>query len=311
MRKQPQNNIMKLSIIILNYNTESLLKNCLLSLKKVMSEVDFEIIVVDNNSSDQSVEVIENLKSQLNNLYLIQNKENLGFAKGNNRARSLVKGDYVLFLNTDTIVYKDTLQKTVEYLDNHKEVGALTCKLVLPNGKSDKDARRSFITPWIGLVHIFLKLDRLFPTSILFAKYWYGYLPEDQIHEVDAIQGAYFLTRKKILESVNWFDEDYFLDAEDIDLCWKINKKGYKIVYYPDVSILHYKGETKGKIESTSKKNIPIPERLKYRLSGVTSMEIFYKKRLWSKYPLILNIIVLTGINLLKMLRAIKTVVLG
>ena len=123
--------------------------------------------------------------------------KNLGFAAGNNKAGPYVFGEYVLFLNSDTVVYKNTLSGIIGYLDKNKEIGAATCKVVLKNGELDKDTRRSFITPWIGLTHIYFKLDRLFPKSKIFAKYWYGYLSEDEIHEVDAIQGAFFMARKK------------------------------------------------------------------------------------------------------------------
>lgn len=294
-----------LSIIILNYNTRELLEGCLNSLKKLDSELLLEVIVVDNGSSDDSVAV---LKDKYRWVELVETGENLGFAKGNNRAKKYVHADHVLFLNTDTIVPKGTLKETLNYLKEHK-LGAITCKLILADGTLDKDARRSFITPWIGLVHLFLKLDKIFPTSKLFARYWYGYIPEDEIHEVDAIQGAYFLSPKKILDKVGWFDEDYFLDGEDIDLCWKIRDLGYKIVYYPKVSIIHLKGATKGK-NRKSKKYISFKAKLKYRLSGVNSMEIFYRKRLWKRYPIFINFLVILGIKTLKFFRALNVLIL-
>ena len=119
------------------------------------------------------------------------------------------------------------------------------------------------------------------------------------------IQGAYFLAPKRVLDSVDWFDEDYFLDGEDIDLCWKIRKKNYKIMYYPKVSILHLKGASKGKHKKTQKK-VPIASKLKFRLSGVNSMEIFYRKRMWNEYPLILNYMVVAGIKAMKLVRMVK-----
>ena len=179
--------------------------------------------------------------------------------------------------------------------------------MVLPDGKLDKDARRSFPTPWVALTHLVLKLDRVFPRSALFSRYWYGYLDENATHEVDAIQGAFFLVRKKILDQVGWFDEDYFLDGEDIDLSWQIKEAGWKIVYYPKVSILHLKGVTKGKNKARRGK-VPLKERLKYRLSGVRSMEIFYRKRLWARYPMLVNYLVLTGIKMLKLARALMVI---
>lgn len=298
----------KLSIVVLSYNTRDLLRNCLKSLREVRNEVEFEVIVPDNGSSDGSPEIVEREFTWVEKVIKIG--KNLGFAAGNNKARYFINGKYVLFLNPDVEVHTNTLVKTVEYLDSHEEVGALTCKIVLPNGQLDKDARRSFITPWIGLTHIYLKLDRLFPKSELLAKYWYGYISADEEHEVDSLQGAFLLTRKKVLDQVDWFDEDYFLNAEDIDLCWKIKEKGWKIIYYPEVSITHIKGAAKGKTKET-KKNVPLKEKLKYRLAEVDAMEIFVKKRLWNKYPLALNLFVLLGIKILKLIRAIKVILLG
>lgn len=292
----------KISIIILNYNTVELTRNCLASLQKVRDEVDFETVVVDNGSTDDSVAMV---RREFPGVKIVENKANLGFAKGNNRAKKIVKGKYVLFLNTDTIVYPKALKATSDYLDAHPDVGAVTCRVVLVDGTLDKDTRRSFPTPWVSLTHLVLQLDKLFPHSKLFAKYWYGYLPEDKETEVDVIQGAFALLPKRILDRVGWFDEDYYLDGEDIDLCWKIKALGYKIVYYPKVSILHLKGATKGKKKAVGYK-APLAEKLKFRMASVNSMEIFYRKRLWKHYPLILNLLVLAGIKLLKAVRFIK-----
>ena len=298
MTKKPD-----LSIIILNYNTRELLDGCLRSLEKVRAELSFEVVVVDNGSDDDSVEFV---RKKYKWVRLVETGKNLGFARGNNYAKDIINSEHVLFLNSDTVVPAGTLSGSLGYLKKHK-LGALGCKLILPDGSLDKDARRSFITPWIGMVHLFLKLDRIFPRSKLFAKYWYGYISDDKIHEVDALQGAFFLTSKDILDKVGWFDEDYFLDGEDIDLSWKIKNSGYKIFYYPKVIITHIKGATKGK-NREKKKNVSFGEKLKYRLSGVNSMEIFYCKRLWGNYPLILNYIVLVGIKVLKFLRIINLI---
>lgn len=298
-----------LTIIILNYNNKFYLRDCLKSLEKVKNEIGFDVIVPDNGSTDGSIRMLEVEFPWIKKI--VKNTSNLGFGAGNNSARPYVKSKYILFLNSDTKVYQNTLKESIFYMSGHKNVGALTCKIELPNGELDKDARRSFITPWIGLTHLYLKLDRIFPKSKFFAKYWYGYIPVDKIHEVDALQGAYFLVRKKILDEVGWFDEDYFLDGEDIDLCWRIKEAGWKIVYFPTVKIMHYKGVSKGKVQSETRKHVPLKEKLKYRLAGVNSMEIFVRKRLWDKYPLPLMLFVLTGIKLMKAIRFIRTVILG
>lgn len=281
----------KLSIIILSFNTKDLTLACINSLMKVKGEVKFEIIVVDNGSTDGSIATLKKTKG----IKLIENKENLGFAGGNNSARKYATGEYILFLNSDTEVYKNTLKETVKYMDENREIGALTCKTVLPNGNLDKDARRSFPTPWVALTH-FSGLDKIFPKSRLFSRYWYGYRSADVVQDVDALQGAFFLTRKEILDKIDWFSEDYFLDGEDIDLSWKVKNTGKRVVYYPMVSILHIKKASKKK------------RSLRSKMAGVNSMEIFYKKHLWERYPLFLNLLVVGAIYVLKGVRFIKAI---
>ncbi len=275
----------KLSVIILNYNTKELTLKCVDSIVKKTHGVNYEIIVVDNGS----IEKIPKGKKYK----LISSDENLGFAGGNNLAREFVKSEYVLFLNSDTEVNEDTLIESLKYLEENKDVGAMTCKTILPSGELDKDARRSFPTPFVAFTH-FSGLDRLFPESKIFAKYWYGYKSAEETQEVEALQGAYFLTRKKILDEVGWFSGEYFLDGEDLDLSWKIWHAGYKIIYYPKVSILHIKKASKKK------------RSLRSVLAGMNSMEIFYKKFLWEKYSLILNLVVIGAIYLMKGFRFTK-----
>lgn len=290
----------ELSIIILSYNTRDLLKNCLDSIYKNTKGVSFEIIVSDNASTDGSVEMI---KKFFKKVVLVENKKNLGFSKGNNAARIAAKGKYILFLNSDTIVEKDSIKKSLDFLKSDKSFGAVTCRVKLINGEDDKDTRRSFPTPWVSLTHL-SQIDRLFPTSVTFAKYWYGYLPVEETHEIDSLQGAFCLTTKEILDKINWFDEDYFLDGEDIDLCFKIHELGFKIMYYPKVNIIHLKGASKGKNKNIEK--ITLRERIKFATTGVTSMEIFYKKRMWNKYPFLLNIVILLAIRFMKLMRILK-----
>ncbi len=283
----------ELSIVILNYNTKNLLVNCLESLKKVKDEVDFEIIVVDNGSTDDSVVTIK--KNYSSEVELIESKRNLGFAAGNNLAKSQCHDDYVLFLNSDTEIYPKTLQKTVAYLRQRKNVGALTCRLEMKNGKLDPDSRRAFPTPWKSFTH-FSGLGKIFPHSKLFSQYRLGHISENKLQEVEVIQAAFFLTRRKILDKVGWFDEDYFLNGEDIELCWQIKKAGYKIIYYPKVSILHIKKGSKGKTKR-SKQTV---------VSGIEAMEIFYGKHLKQQYSPLVNLLVFTGMKVIKIIRLIK-----
>lgn len=285
-----------LSIVILSYNTKDLLISCLRLLAQVKDEVNFEVIVVDNGSSDGSVRAIRNFQFSFFNFQIIENKMNLGFAGGNNLARDYCRGKYVLFLNSDTLVKPETLKETVKYLEDNPMVGIVTCKQIMLNGNVDPDSRRSFPTPWIAFTH-FTFLDRIFPRSKLFSRYWYGYRSPDEAHEIDVSQGAFLLTQKKILNEVNWFSGEYFLDGEDIDLSWKVKEKGYKIVYFPRVSIIHIKKASKKKARSISVG------------TGVNSMEIFYRKFFWKRYPVIVNLIVIVGIRFIKLVRAVRKLV--
>lgn len=284
----------KLSIIILNYNTKELLSDCLRSLEKVKSELSFEVIVSDNDSTDGSLEMV------MKDYPWVRTTKgpNISFSSGNNRAKGMVKGSYVLLLNSDTIVKPMALSESVNYMEEHADVGALTCKLVLKDGSLDKDVRRRFPTPWISFKRLFLKNGR---------EYWYEDIDENKIHEVKAIQGAFFLTKKDILDRVGWLDEKYLFDGEDLDLSYQIRKAGYKIVYYPKVSIIHLKGASKGKIKDVGR-SVDKKLRIKKKMEGVDSMEYFYRKNLWSEYPIFFNWFVLLGIKFLKMLRYLQIV---
>ncbi len=290
----------KLSIIIVTFNVRDLTQNCLNSLKNLA--IPAKIIVSDNGSSDGTVEMV---KKEFPNVLLLDNKTNLGFAKGNNKARKYCKGNYVLMLNPDTVVPENTIEKCIEYMDANANIGALTCKIELWNGGLDKDCRRSFPTPWVALTH-FTFLDRLFPKIKLFSKYWYSYLSEDEIHEIDVPQGAFCLVRKAVMDKVGWYDENYFLDGEDIDLAYKIKQLGYKIIYYPKVKIIHYKGAAKGKKGSGREDQVTPELRRVVISSGVESMKIFYKKHYLKKYPWIVNKIVFVGIDIIKRIRLIN-----
>lgn len=287
----------KLSVIILNYNTKELLEDCLQSVKDHMSEVSMEVIVSDNSSTDGSPAMI---RKKFPWVKLIEGP-NEGFSKGNNRAKPYTLGDMVLFLNPDTIVHEGVFAKTVRYLSEHPKVGAVTCKLILPDGSMDKDVRRRFPTPRISFNKLVLGKTR---------EYYYEDIPESSTHEVEAIQGAFFLTYKKLLDKVGWFDERYFFDGEDVDLCYQISRAGYKLVYYPDVYITHLKGVTKGKVKKWRHK-VTDAQRKKLRLAGVASMELFYRKNLWNKYPLIFNYFVILGINLFKIVRYIRVALMS
>jgi len=297
---------MTLSIIVSTFNIRDLLRDCLNSLEKAKPAMGkagytFEVIVSDNGSDDTD----EMMKKYFPKMKYRRNG-NIGFAAGNNIVRNLCAGEYILMLNADTTVDENTLPESLNYMEKHKDVGAMTCRIVMTDGMLDRDARRSFPTPWIAFTHM-SKLDRLFPTSKLFARYWVGYLSPDQESEADVIEGAFCLIPKKLMDKIDWYDEDYFLNGEDIDLCWKIWKEGYKIMYVPHIKISHYKGAAKGKEQKPGVKvNVDLATKRKVLIAGADAMKIFYTKHYKKKYPAVMTGAVLSGIWVMKQIRLFK-----
>lgn len=271
---------MDLSIIIVNYNTKELTKQTLNSIFKYKHNLEYEVIVVDNNSSDDSVNMITN---ELPQVILIQNKKNLGFSRANNIGINRSKGRYILLLNSDTIIQEDTLETMVSFMESNYNVGAAGCKVILPDGSLDKACKRSFPTPQNALYNA-LKLDKLFPHNKKFGEYNLTYLDEDEIHEVDSLVGAFMMVRREAIEEVGLLDENFFMYGEDIDWCYRIKKAGWKIVYYPKTKIIHYKG-------GSSKKKNP---KLIYEF--YRAMYLFFEKHYKDKYSLLTKYIVYLGI---------------
>ncbi len=231
---------MKLTVIIVNYNVAYFLEQCLISVKDAIKNMDAEVIVVDNNSVDESVEMIREKFSWVN---LIANKENTGFSVANNQAMRIAKGEYVLLLNPDTLVEVDTFEKVVNFMDEHPDAGGLGVKMVDGKGIYLPESKRGLPTPWVSFCKIF-GLSRLFPKSKKFNWYHLGHLDKDEIHEIEILSGAFMLMRKAALDKVGLLDEAFFMYGEDIDLSWRIIQGGYKNYYYPKTSIIHYKGES-------------------------------------------------------------------
>ena len=272
-----------ISVIIVNYNVKELLEQCINSILKAADGLNVEIIVVDNNSFDGSIEHLKNKFPSHPSLKLIESPLNLGFAKANNLGVKEAKGEYILILNPDTILQEDTLTRSLKFYKETPGIGAMTCKLILPNGKLDLACRRSFPTPSVAVYRI-LGLSRIFPNSKTFGKYNLTYLDENSTYEVDAIVGAFMLIKKDVYEKVKGFDEDYFMYGEDLDLCFRIKKAGYKIYYYPHTSIIHYKGE------STKKSSIS------YVNNFYGAMQVFVKKNL-NKSFWIMNLLIRISIT--------------
>lgn len=231
---------MKLSIIIVNYNVKYFLEQCLYSVRKAVKGIALEVIVVDNNSVDGSVEM---LKDKFKDILLIENRKNTGFSVANNQGIEIAKGEYILLLNPDTVVQEDTFEKIIAFMDEHPDAGGLGVKMIDGKGNFLPESKRGLPTPMVAFFKIF-GLARLFPKSKLFGKYHLGYLSNDEVHEVDVLAGAFMLMRKTVLEKVGLLDETFFMYGEDIDLSYRIQLGGYKNYYYPNTSIIHYKGES-------------------------------------------------------------------
>ena len=293
----------KLSIVILSYNTKDLLRDCLLSLKKVKTEADFDVIVPDNGSTDSSPEMVEKEFPWIKKIIRIG--KNIGFAAGNNRALKAVKSEFVLLLNPDTIVYPNTIKRVLNYMEDNAYVGAATCRVELPNGKLDYSCHRGFPTPWNALCY-FSGLSNIFPGSKFFSGYTATYKDLNSIHEVDALTGAFAMIRTKAGRQVGWFDEDYFWNGEDIDFCYKLKERKWKIIYIPDVKITHFKGSASGLRKTGVLKPAKFVKK-KAALSSTQVMRLFYKKHLAQNYPFYVNWLVYLGISLLESFRVSKS----
>ncbi|MDX1939711.1 MAG: glycosyltransferase family 2 protein, partial [Saprospiraceae bacterium] len=231
---------MKLSIIIVNYNVKYFLEQVLLSARKASRNLEVETWVVDNNSVDDSVEMVQ---EKFPEVKLIANKQNVGFSKANNQAIHLSSGEYVLLLNPDTVVQENTFEKCIAFMDAHAETGGLGVRMIDGSGKFLPESKRGFPTPWVAFCKTF-GLSSLFPTSKLFNHYHVGYLPEYDINEIEVLAGAFMLLRRSVLDKIGLLDESFFMYGEDIDLSYRIIKANYKNYYFPDTTIIHYKGES-------------------------------------------------------------------
>lgn len=273
---------MDLSIIIVNYNTCKLTCDAIQSILRSDTSYSYEIIVVDNHSSDDSMEIIPRSFPEVT---LIGNTENVGFARANNQAIRISCGRYILLLNSDTVIQEDTLQVMVSFMDQHPEVGASGCKVVLPDGRLDKACRRGFPTPAASFYYL-SGLSRLFPKSALFNQYQLTHLDPDDSYPVDCLVGAFMIVRRETIEQVGLLDEDFFMYGEDVDWCYRMKQAGWGIYYYPQTSIIHYKG-------ASSRRK---PLKIIYEFHR--AMYLFHKKHYQQKYSWLTNAAVYIGISL-------------
>lgn len=229
-----------ISIVIVNYNVKDFLHQCLESIRLSSKDLLIETIVVDNNSSDNSVNYLQPLFPDVSFIAL---DENIGFGKANNVGFEKASGKYVLILNPDTILSEDTLTSMMNYMEDNPNTGMAGCKVLNPDGTFQLACRRGFPTPWAAFTKLF-GLQKLFPRSKIFAQYNLTYLDENDTYPIDALIGAFMFCRKDALDDSGGFDPDYFMYGEDIDLCYKFKEMGWRVDYAPVTSIVHFKGES-------------------------------------------------------------------
>lgn len=231
---------MQLSVVILNYNVRYFLEQCVLSVQAALKDIDGEIIVVDNNSSDDSCAMI---RQKFPHVTLIANTENTGFPKGNNIGVAAAKGKYICILNPDTVVAEDTFTRVLHFISQQENPGIVGVKLIDGTGCFLPESKRGTPTPWVAITKI-CGLYKIFPKSRLFNRYYAQHLGENQTGRTDVLVGAFMVMERSLYLEVGGFDESYFMYSEDIDLSYTVLKTGRSNFYYPGTSIIHYKGES-------------------------------------------------------------------
>ena len=220
----------KISIVIVSYNVCQLLDECLQSVKRALQGIDGEIYVVDNLSTDATVET---LQPRHPDVHFIANQENVGFARANNQAIRCVDSEYVLLLNPDTVVYENTLHGVLDFMDSHPEAGGAGVRMLTREGYAAPESRRALPTPWVAMLKMLGATQR----------YYMSHLSWDEPGQIEVISGAFFMLRRKALDQIGMLDEDYFMYGEDIDLSFRLLKGGWQNWYLP-FDIIHYKGES-------------------------------------------------------------------
>ena len=252
---------MQLSVIILNYNVRYFLEQCVLSVQEALSIIDGEIIVVDNNSSDASCQM---MKTRFPNVKLIENKTNSGFPKGNNIGVAEAKGEYICILNPDTVVAEDTFEKILAFAEKQPDLGIVGCKLIDGTGNFLPESKRGIPTPWVAFTKI-TGLYHFFPKNKLFNQYYAQDLNENETGKVAILVGAFMVMKRDLYSDLKGFDENCFMYSDDIDLSYRALLQGKSNYYFHETSVIHYKGE------STVKDKM-------YMKRFQEAMNFFYKK---------------------------------
>ena len=285
---------MKLSVIIVNYNVQYFLENCLNSVYKAAKDISLEVIVVDNNSVDGSLQM---MAEKFPHTKVIANKDNRGFSVANNQAIKIAKGEYVLLLNPDTVVEENTFKVCCDFFDNHFKAGGIGVKMLDGKGNFLPESKRGLPTPSVAFYKIF-GLAALFPNSEKFGQYHLGHLSKHENHEVEILSGAFMMIRKSVLDEIGLLDESFFMYGEDIDLSYRITQAGYNNHYLADTKIIHYKGE------STKKSSI------NYVFVFYRAMAIFARKHFSNKnarlFSALINLAIYIRASLAVLTRTVK-----
>lgn len=254
--------MIKLSVVIVNWNVREPLKECLESIFKTSRDMELEVIVVDNNSSDGSVEMV---KEKFPSVVLIENNRNSGFGAANNQGIRISKGEYILILNPDTVIFPNLLQRMTVFLDQNSDAGAVGPKILNPDGSIQFECARNFPTP-LTEFFVLSTLYKRFPGSKIFGKYLMSYWDHNDQREVELLSGACALIRKKVFDEVGLFDEGFFMYTEETDLFYRIKKQGWKIYFLPSAQITHFWGKSTDQIPHTM------------AVEARKSMELFFQK---------------------------------
>lgn len=292
--------MLDLAIIIVNYNTSDLLRNCLNSIYQSQGDLSYTVVVVDNASPDDSAAMV---RTEFRQAKLIGSQVNGGFAYANNLglrhvgfgevgSSQLEAPRYALLLNPDTVLPPTTLAQMVAFMDARPEVGAAGPKLVLPDGSLDLACRRSFPTPEVSFYRM-VGLSKLWSHSRLFGRYNMTYVDPDQLTEVDSVVGAFMLVRREAITQAGLLDETYFMYGEDLDWSYQIKANGWKIFYNPAVTVTHVK-------RAASRHS------LKAQVEFYRAMDIFYRKHYAASTPFWLHSLVVLGINIPWLLYRLK-----
>lgn len=281
---------MNLSIIIVNYNTKELTHQTIDSIINNSSGLDYEIIVVDNSTN-----LTEQCTYESKYVTVMRDVENHGFGHACNIGAAKSIGDILLFLNSDTLIHDNSLNKCVDYMKKDEKIGVLGARILLRDGTLDHGCKRGFPTPSAALYY-YVGLDRKYPSSKKYGSYRQTFLNELVSNEVDSVSGAFLMIKKDIFDNINGFDETFFMYGEDLDLCYRVKEKGFKVIYYADAVITHLKGQS-GLHKSSN--------TVIYHFYN--AMILFYNKHYKNKYNVFIKFLVYSAIKIKYYLTLLKS----